>query len=167
MKKTAIVLLVTVALLFVLRQFVVVPYSVPYEGMEPTLGEGERVRITGSSALMESRTISRLSLDTVVNARLKELFAIIRERLEDQDLVHRLHAGAVLTGGGAGMKDIQRLAEQELGMSVRIGRPIHMDGLDGEKAPWAFAAISGALMYAHANYEDRSILDDIFGRFFK
>ena len=130
-------------------------------------GEGERVRITGSSSLMESRTISRLSLDTVVNARLKELFAIIRERLEDQDLVHRLHAGAVLTGGGAGMKDIQRLAEQELGMSVRIGRPIHMDGLDGEKAPWAFAAISGALMYAHANYEDRSILDDIFGRFFK
>ena len=65
------------------------------------------------------------------------------------------------------MKELPRLAEQELGMSVRIGRPIHMDGLDGEKAPWSFAAISGALMFAHANYEDRSLLDDIFGRFFK
>ena len=119
----------------------------------------------GMIALVElAKTIPCPGIDPV---RLKELFAIIRERLEDQDLVHRLHAGAVITGGGAGMKELPRLAEQELGMSVRIGRPIHMDGLDGEKAPWSFAAISGALMFAHANYEDRSLLDDIFGRFFK
>ena len=63
MKKTAIVLLVTVALLFVLRQFVVVPYSVPYEGMEPTLGEGERVLVNkwgyGSSSSDKAKTVER------------------------------------------------------------------------------------------------------------
>ena len=116
---------------------------------------------------MDSRTISRRSLDTVVNARFKELFTVIRETLEEQDLVHRLHAGAVLTGGGANMREITALAEQELGMSVRLGRPIHIDGLENEKEPWRYAAVSGALLYAHRNYEEHSVLDSIFGRFFK
>ena len=44
--------------------------------------DNARVRLTGSSALMESRAISRRALDTVVNARLKELFTVIRETLE-------------------------------------------------------------------------------------
>ena len=129
--------------------------------------ESARVHVSGFSALMDSRTISRRSLDTVVNARLKELFTVIRETLEEQDLVHRLHAGAVLTGGGAGMREISALAEQELGMSVRIGRPIHVDGLENEKEAWKFSAVAGALLYAHSNFEENSILDGLFGRFFK
>ena len=116
-----------------------------------------RVKIPGSSPLMESRTVSRRALDTVVNARLRELFAVLRETLEDQDLLHRLHAGVVLTGGGAAMRDIDELAHRELGMNVRRGRPIYVDGLDKEERPEAFAAIAGALAYAHHNYAEKSI----------
>jgi myo-inositol-1(or 4)-monophosphatase len=47
------------------------------------------------------------------------------------------------------------------------GRPIHVDGLENEDFPPAFAAIAGALLYAHRNYEEKSILDGLFGRFFK
>ena len=125
-----------------------------------------RVKVPGSNPLMESRTISRRSLDTVVNARLKELFAVLRETLEEQDLLNRLHAGVVITGGGARMNGIETLAEQSLGMNVRIGRPIHVDGLDGEDFPPAYAAIAGALLYAHRNYEEKSIFDG-FRRLFK
>ncbi len=129
--------------------------------------ESARVKIPGSSPLMETRTVSRRALDTVVNARLRELFAVIRERLDELDLLHRLHAGVVITGGGAAMKDIDALIQRELGMQVRVGRPIHIDGIDGEEHPAAYAAISGALLYAHRNYEEKSILDGLFGRFFK
>lgn len=45
MKKTAIVLVVTVLVLFLLRCYVVEPFSVPYEGMEPTLNEGDRILV--------------------------------------------------------------------------------------------------------------------------
>ena len=128
--------------------------------------EDARVRLTGSSALMESRSISRKALDTVVNARLKELFTIIRERLEESDLLHRLHAGIILTGGGANMREIETLTELELGMNVRKGRPIHVDGLEGEKSPWSYAAIAGALLYAHHNYDEGNFFDGIFKRFF-
>jgi len=118
-----------------------------------------RVKLPGSSPLMESRTVSRRALDTVVNARLRELFAVIRETLEEHDLLHRLHAGVVLTGGAAAMRDIDELARRELGMNVRTGRPTCVDGLDDEEHPEAFAAIAGALAYAHNNYAEKPIFD--------
>ena len=136
--------------------------------LEPTPGASARVKVErGENTLMDNRTISRRALDTVVNARLLELFTVIRENLEDQDLLHRLHSGVVLTGGGARMRNICALAEQALGTNVRIGRPIHVDGLDDEEFPAAYATIAGCLLYAHRNYEEKSILDSVLGRFFK
>lgn len=130
-------------------------------------GEAARVKIPGSNPLMETRTISRRALDTVVNARTKELFTIIRETLERDDLLHRLHSGVAITGGGARLRNIDQVIRHELGMDVRTGKPIHIDGLEDEPAAESFAAIAGALLYAHRNYEEKSILDTIFGRFFK
>ena len=130
--------------------------------------DNARVRLTGSSALMESRAISRRALDTVVNARLKELFTVIRETLEEADLIHRLHAGVVIAGGGAGMRDLESLAELELGLGVRRGRPLQVDGLEDVSDPWAFATISGALLYSQrASGADKSFLGAILGRVFK
>ena len=131
-------------------------------------GENSRVRVElGENTLMDNRTISRRAPNTVVNARLMELFTAIRETLEERDVIHRLHSGVILTGGGARMRDIERLAAQTLGAAVRIGRPIHADGLDGEEFPPAYATIAGALLYAHRNYEEKSLFDGILGRFFK
>ena len=131
-------------------------------------GNSPRVRVEpGENTLMDNRTVSRRALDTVVNVRMMELFTVIRETLEDHDLLHRLHAGVVLTGGGARLRDVDALAAQTLCMSVRIGKPIHVDGLDDVDFPASFATISGALLYAHRNYEEHSVLDSIFGRFFK
>ena len=102
-----------------------------------------------------------------LNARIKELFSIIREILERDDLLHRLHSGVVITGGGARLRNIDQILRHELGMDVRCGRPIHVDGFENEEGSEAFAAIAGALHYAHKNYEEKSIFDGILGRFFK
>lgn len=133
--------------------------------LTPANSASARVSIPGSSPLMETRTISRRSLDTVVNLRLKELLSIIRHELEDQDLFHRLHSGVVLTGGGAALKGLDALIQKEFGLPVRIGRPIHVDGLSDVENPEAFAAIAGALMFAHRNYERKPILSLFKGLF--
>lgn len=131
--------------------------------------EGEqRVKIPGSSALMESRTISRRALDTVVNARLREMFYIIRERLEELDLMHRLHAGVAITGGAAAMRGVDTLVQRELGMPARTGIPIHIDGFADERHPESFAAVAGALMYAHRNFGgQKTLFQTIFGGLLK
>lgn len=130
-------------------------------------GSSPRVKIPGSSPLMESRTVSRRALNTVVNARLRELFSILRDILEEQELLQRLHSGIVITGGGAEMRDIDALVQRELGNVVRLGRPIHIDGLEDERFPASFAAIAGALLYAHRNYEEKPFLSNLFGGLFK
>ena len=131
-------------------------------------GAETRVRVdSGENALMDNRTVSRRALDTVVNARLLELMEVVEATLEEQGLLHRLHAGVVLTGGGARLRRIDELVHQTLGTNVRIGRPINIDGLDDVEFPASFATIAGALLYAHRNYEDHTILDSLFGRFFK
>ncbi len=136
--------------------------------MVSSASETSRVRVElGDNTLMDNRTVSRRALNTVVNVRMMVLFTVIRETLEDQEILHRMHAGVVLTGGGARLRDVDTLAAQTLCANVRIGRPLHVDGLDGVDFPASFAAITGALLYAHRNYEDRSILDGILGRFFK
>ena len=129
-------------------------------------GASARVRVErGDNPLMDNRTISRQALNTVVNARLLELFTVLRETLEDLDLLHRLHAGVVLTGGGARMADVATLAAQTLGANVRIGRPIQVDGFDDDPFPAAFATIAGALLYASRNDDNPSFLGSLFGRF--
>ena len=130
-------------------------------------GATPRVKVPGSNPLLESRTISRRSLNTVVNARLKELFTVIRTTLEEQDLLNRLHAGIVITGGGAQMAGIEPLIEQTLGLHVRLGRPIHIDGLDDAGFSPAYAAVAGALIYANRNDDNRNSIFDGFRRLFK
>ncbi len=126
-----------------------------------------RVKLPGESPIMESRTISRRALNTVVNARMRELLEIIRVQLEEQGLAARLHAGVVMTGGGAALKDLDALVQHELGANVRVGRPIYVDGLEDEAHPEAFATIAGALLFAHQNYEEKSIFGSLFGGLFK
>lgn len=126
-----------------------------------------RATLKGTSSLMESRTVSRRALDTVVNVRLKELLGIIREKLDDLDLFNRLHAGVVLVGGGAAMKGLDALVQNSYGLSVRIGRPNTVDGFADVDAPASYAAIAGALLYAHRNYEEKPLLKNLFGELFK
>ncbi len=126
-----------------------------------------RVKMHGSTPLMEARTVSRRALDTVVNLRCKELFSIVRNELEDRDLLHILSSGVVITGGGAALKDVDKLLQRELGMQVRIGQPTEIDGLNDVPNPASFAAIAGALLYAHHNYEEKPFFRTLLERWFK
>ena len=92
---------------------------------------------------------------------------MIRQDLEARDLLHRLNAGVVLTGGGAAMRGLEQLLQREFGVPVRIGRPEYVDGLTDEDKPWSFAAVAGALMFAHSHYERKSLFDGFFKGLFK
>jgi cell division protein FtsA len=131
-------------------------------------GLSARVKVDpGENTLLENRTISRRALNIVVNARLLELLTVLRERLAEQDLLHRIHAGVVLTGGAARMKNLEGLVSQTLGASVRFGKPIHVDGFEDDPNAPSYAAVAGALLYAHRNYEDKSLIGDIIDRIFR
>ena len=135
--------------------------------VRPEDGAHARIGLPGKSPLVQDRTISRHGLDTVVNARMKEILGIIRDSLDEHGFLGQLNAGIVVTGGGAALAGLEELIRRELAMSVRKGVPFAVDGLEDAEHPESYAAIAGALAYAHRNYERKSLLGNLFGGLFK
>ena len=108
--------------------------------------ETKRVAIPTQTPGFDSRTISVKALETVVNARMTELFQILLAKLDESGVLHRLNAGVVLTGGGSALRDIVPLAARVFGTEVRIGLPVNVDGLEKVENPASYATIAGLLL---------------------
>jgi cell division protein FtsA len=130
-----------------------------------------RVEVPSSLTSGASATISMRALDTVVNARVGELFSIIREKLDAEGILHRLSGGIVLSGGGARLTNITSLARSMFGGIVRIATLIPgIEGLEKEEFPAQYATIAGALLLEQRNSGEQSLFDpitNILKKFFK
>ena len=90
---------------------------------------------------VERRVISRYLHD-----RAEELFRLVGIKVRGFGFPAFPPAGIVLTGGGANLPGIDRVARRILGTPVRIGGPIGIDGLpEGMQGP-AYVASAGALL---------------------
>lgn len=70
-----------------------------------------------------SKLVSAQELIEVVSCRITELFYLLKNEIERQELQRLMPAGLVLTGGGSLLKEITQSAENILGMPVRWGCP--------------------------------------------
>jgi cell division protein FtsA len=96
---------------------------------------------------IKNATISRRALNTVVNARMHELFVIIRSELDAANLLPRLNGKVILTGGGAYLKNVVDLAQSVFGRSAEIGKIIpDIEGLEEVENPATYASIAGLLL---------------------
>ncbi len=68
-------------------------------------------------------------LSDIIEPRVEEIFAVVRKRIEDTGLLEQLSAGVVLTGGAVLLEGTTELAEEILGMPVRIGFPTGVRGI--------------------------------------
>ena len=72
---------------------------------------------------MPSKEISVPALSEIIKARVEEILDYVVYHLKQVDLLHRLHGGIILTGGGAKLKYIAQLTQLKTGLNVRIGTP--------------------------------------------
>jgi cell division protein FtsA len=77
----------------------------------------------------KTKQISKRVIAQVIEARLDEIFCLVREHLRKSDLYDVLGAGVVLTGGTSLIDGIEDLAEEVLSLPVRIGLPQNVGGL--------------------------------------
>ena len=83
-----------------------------------------------------------------MSLRLEEIFQIIAQDLEAQDLVHHLRAGVFICGGGARIPHIAELAGSVFRLPVCIGQTNSISGLKSAlNQPEFFTAI-GLAKYA-------------------
>jgi cell division protein FtsA len=121
-----------------------------------------RVEVPSSLMSTAGATISMRALDTVINARIGELFSVIRSDLDAAGALHRLNGGIVLTGGAARTLNINSLARNVFGGAVRTGSLIPgIEGFENDEFPARRATIAGALMLELKNSDDHSLFDPI------
>ena len=86
-------------------------------------------------------------LDAIIEARQQEILEFVGREVERSGQGHMLAAGMVFTGGGALLRNVDRLGEDVLGLPVRIGEPCEMISPNAVQSP-AHATGVGLLRFA-------------------
>ena len=88
----------------------------------------EMIRVAGVGE-RQARELSRQALAEVVEPRYDELLKLVLDEIRRSGYEEMLAGGVVLTGGSSKMEGVVDLAEEVFHMPVRIGVPIHTNGL--------------------------------------
>jgi cell division protein FtsA len=104
----------------------------------------------------DHKEISEKNLARIIQARVEEILDYVVWEIRRSGLERKLIAGIVLTGGGALLKDIEKLTEFHTGLSTRIGIPIeHLaHGYTEQLSSPIYATAIGLLM---KGIEDRTM----------
>ncbi len=92
--------------------------------------------------------VAKRDLATIIEARMEEIFAMVRREIENSGYGDRLGAGIVLTGGGALVEGAAELAERSIGIPVRLGVPAAFPGVGEGLANPCFATVLGLVLMA-------------------
>lgn len=94
------------------------------------------------------KTISRSLFLRIVEARVEEIFELVKENVEHSGNDFELPAGIVITGGTSEVPEITAIAKKVFGKPARIGNPKGLTGLlDGISSP-AYSVVQGLITYA-------------------
>jgi len=120
-----------------------------------------------SLGIDEEKKISKKTLvEGIIRPRLNEIFTMVRLNLEKENLLRKIPAGAILTGGGADTVGAIESAKRMLALPVRYGKPSGLSGLIDEIEGPAFSTLSGLILYASKNLlEEETPLTFLVSRF--
>jgi cell division protein FtsA len=97
------------------------------------------------------RSVSIAALQTVVHLRMAELLGFVRAAIEREGILNQIGAGVILTGGGAELAGLTRLAERLFRAPCVVGRPFNVSGTDAVTGNAAYATAVGLVRYAFKN----------------
>ncbi len=114
----------------------------------------ETVELPGPSP-GQRRHVARELIAHIVEQRLDEMFGMVQDELEQAELMDKLGAGIVLTGGTAAIHGIVELAQQVFAAPVRAGRPEEgLSGLADSVALPRFATVAGLALYGADRFDE-------------
>ena len=114
----------------------------------PSLVDAEEIVELSAFGSEGTKSVPRRRIAEVLQARVEELFEMVRAEIHRGVEPELLSAGVVLTGGAASLDGIELLAEDVIGLPARIGRPRHLAGLSDLLHDPAYATSVGLLRWS-------------------
>lgn len=99
----------------------------------------------------ESREVPAASLVEIIGPRVEEMFALVRAEIERSGCYDYLPAGVVITGGASQLRGLAPLAQEILGVNVRLGKPHRVKGLAEKVDSPVYSTGLGLIKYAMIN----------------
>ena len=96
----------------------------------------------------DGRTFYKQAMVQVLQARMAEILEMVRDDIGNQGLWGVVESEVVITGGGARMRGLARLASEIFPKPVRIGRARDFLGEQGDLERPELASVLGTLRYA-------------------
>ncbi|HZZ99043.1 MAG TPA: cell division protein FtsA [Candidatus Saccharimonadia bacterium] len=103
----------------------------------------QKIGITEDVGPLSRKTI----VEGIIMPRLQEMFKLIGQELEKENLFPLVPAGVVLTGGGADTIGIVEVCKRVMGLPTRIGKPEGLKGLVDEIEVPSYSTPAGLLLY--------------------
>ncbi len=135
--------------------------------------EAEELKIAYGTALVENTEetiieiyprgseeplhINSLELADTIEARLSEIFELVRDELEEMRFLNKINGGIVLTGGVANTVFIKELAEAVFKTDVRIGKPKEFKGFAEKIALPQYSTAVGMLLFKKSSVNTTSM----------
>lgn len=98
--------------------------------------------------------ISKSFAKQIVEARLEEIFEMVKESVAKSGYNISMPAGVVVTGGTALLKEVTKIGQQVFGVPCRIGNPSGLTGMTEEISDPSYAAAQGLVKYAMDDESD-------------
>lgn len=136
-----------------------VALDLPYDFCEHFLQDSRMTKLREAGTNFLEYTVSvtgkkrRIPLDSfekIIDLRLREIFSIVLNKVNEKNLTPCMNSGIVLTGGGALLEGAAENLRSVSGVPVRIGEPFGISGVKAgsDTPPPCCSAILGLLKYA-------------------
>ncbi len=101
---------------------------------------------------MPPKSVTKLELSEYIEARMVEIFTLVKDKVEREAQFYRwpaLAGGIVLTGGGALLQGAPELAAEIFSTPVRVGFPLGVGGLTQDLQQPNLATAIGLVLHGH------------------
>jgi cell division protein FtsA len=106
------------------------------------------VPLLGERGVDTVQKVPKSMLTGIIRPRLEEIFELLRDKIEASGAAHLSGRRAVLTGGASQLTGMRDIAAQWLDRQVRMGLPVHIQGMPESAHSPGFAVCAGLLQHA-------------------
>jgi len=103
--------------------------------------------------IAEEAVVTRKNVAEIIQARLEEIFNLVKDELRRINCDTLLPAGIILTGGGAKLDGIDDLAKSYFRLPVNIGKPHSLQGMTEKVYDPSFSTAVGLMLYSYEQGE--------------